>query len=345
MAATTRLTSRAHSAGALRTPCTSDGGRGEQGRSHAAERGRSGALAHRRGSHALRSSSRCDTRSEVCRTTSPGESRFPSIDGGSCTRRSGSLHSMRMKFVSRRTASKRCELIIRPRQRLPCLLSRKQWGIDPEETIRLKGALELPPQGYDRKELLQLAMDHRPDLAFQRANEALAHAELRSDRAKGKPDASLFGGYERPDFGFRNEPSMQREILHRFARLSTTLFLASISTCRCSIVIKVRSWRTRRPSRRHAVRLQTVDLNLRHEVAQNLIGSTEHRRGLRPTEAVCATRPLTIWMSSARLTVTAARRCWMSSRNSAVTSISKLGTQISCWSVCGPHCSRTGNWY
>jgi outer membrane protein TolC len=45
-------------------------------------------------------------------------------------------------------------------------------------------------------------MDHRPDLALQRANDGLAHAELRSDRAKGKPDASVFGGYERPDFGF-----------------------------------------------------------------------------------------------------------------------------------------------
>src|SRR5246127_2302421 len=57
---------------------------------------------------------------------------------------------------------------------------------------------------------------------------------------------------------FRNEPSMQREILQRYAKLSTTLFSASISTCRCSIAIKVRSWRTRRPSNRH-------------EVAQNLI--------------------------------------------------------------------------
>src|SRR5260370_31296328 len=45
-------------------------------------------------------------------------------------------------------------------------------------------------------------MDHRPAFAFQRANEELANAELRSDRAKGKPDASVFGGYERPDFGF-----------------------------------------------------------------------------------------------------------------------------------------------
>src|SRR5258708_7774234 len=76
--------------GALRTPGTSDGSRGEQGRSHAAGRGGSRAPAHRRSSDALRSSSCCHTRFDVCRPTSPGESRFPSIDGGSCTRRSGS---------------------------------------------------------------------------------------------------------------------------------------------------------------------------------------------------------------------------------------------------------------
>src|SRR5260370_2457754 len=45
-------------------------------------------------------------------------------------------------------------------------------------------------------------MDHRRDLAYERANEGLANAELRSDQAQGKPDASVFGGYERPDSGF-----------------------------------------------------------------------------------------------------------------------------------------------
>src|SRR5260370_24670222 len=44
-------------------------------------------------------------------------------------------------------------------------------GVDPEEPIRLKGALELPPHDYDRKRLLHFAMDHRPDLAFQRPDE------------------------------------------------------------------------------------------------------------------------------------------------------------------------------
>jgi cobalt-zinc-cadmium efflux system outer membrane protein len=78
-------------------------------------------------------------------------------------------------------------------------------GIDPEEPIRLKGALEIAPREYDPKRLLQLAMGHRPDLAVQRANEVLANAELRRDRAEGIPDASVFGGYQRPDSGFSQE--------------------------------------------------------------------------------------------------------------------------------------------
>ncbi len=78
-------------------------------------------------------------------------------------------------------------------------------GIDPEESVRLKGALELAPLAYDQKQLLQLAIDHRPDLAFQRANEALANAALRLDKATAKPDASVFGGYQRPDSGFSQQ--------------------------------------------------------------------------------------------------------------------------------------------
>jgi len=78
-------------------------------------------------------------------------------------------------------------------------------GIDPEESIRLKGELELAPHYYDQKQLLQLAIGHRPDLAFRRANEALASAELRLDQATAKPDASVFGGYQRPDSGFSQQ--------------------------------------------------------------------------------------------------------------------------------------------
>jgi cobalt-zinc-cadmium efflux system outer membrane protein len=78
-------------------------------------------------------------------------------------------------------------------------------GIDPQEPIRLKGELELGSLTYDQKQLLQLATEHRPDLAMQQATEALANAELRSDKAMGKPDASVFGGYERPNMGFSQE--------------------------------------------------------------------------------------------------------------------------------------------
>jgi cobalt-zinc-cadmium efflux system outer membrane protein len=144
-------------------------------------------------------------------------------------------------------------------------------GIDPEETIRLKGALELPPQDYDRKELLQLAMDHRPDLALQRANEGLAHAELRSDRAKGKPDASVFGGYERPDFGFSqrafdsagNLAPIRQTFNHVVFGLDINLPVFNRNQgAAIADTAAIQAARSQ---------IAAVDLNLRHEVAQNLI--------------------------------------------------------------------------
>ena len=144
-------------------------------------------------------------------------------------------------------------------------------GIDPEETIRLKGALELPPQDYDRKELLQLAIDHRPDLAFQRTDEALAHAELRSDRAKGKPDASVFGGYERPDSGFSlrafdaagNLVPIRQTFNHVVFGLDINLPVFNRN--QGAVVADTAAIEAARN------RIAAVDLNLRHEVAQNLI--------------------------------------------------------------------------
>jgi cobalt-zinc-cadmium efflux system outer membrane protein len=82
------------------------------------------------------------------------------------------------------------------------LALKESVGMQPEETIRLKGSLELAPHGYDQKQLLQLASEHRPDLAVQRANEAMATADLRQQRAEAKPDVSIFGSYERPNTGF-----------------------------------------------------------------------------------------------------------------------------------------------
>jgi cobalt-zinc-cadmium efflux system outer membrane protein len=144
-------------------------------------------------------------------------------------------------------------------------------GIDPEESIRLKGALELPPQDYEQKQLLQLAMDHRPDLAFQRANEELANAELRSDRAKGKPDASVFGGYERPDFGFSqrafdaagNLAPIRQTFNH--VVFGFDLSLPVFNRNQGAVAADTAAIEAARN------RIAAVNLSLRHEVAQNSV--------------------------------------------------------------------------
>jgi cobalt-zinc-cadmium efflux system outer membrane protein len=144
-------------------------------------------------------------------------------------------------------------------------------GADPDEVFRLKGQLELAPQDYDRKQLQQLAMDHRPDLAFQRANELLAQAELRSDRAMGKPDASVFGGYERPDSGFSQEAfdaaGNLRPIRQTFnyATFGLNINLPLFNRNQGAVAADTAAIQAARS------RIAAVDLSLRHEVVQNLI--------------------------------------------------------------------------
>ena len=165
-------------------------------------------------------------------------------------------------------------------------------GVDPEEPIRLKGVLELDPQDYDQKQLLQLAMDHRPDLAFQRANEALANAELRSDQATGKPDASVFGGYERPDFGFSqrafdaagNLAPIRQTFNHVVFGLNINLPVFNRN--QGAVVADKAAIQAARS------RIAAVNLSLRHEVAQNLIRFSGaqarvavYRRGVRDQAA------------------------------------------------------------
>jgi outer membrane protein, heavy metal efflux system len=165
-------------------------------------------------------------------------------------------------------------------------------GVDPEELIRLKGVLELDPQDYDQKQLLQLAMDHRPDLAFQRANEALANAELRSDQATGKPDASVFGGYERPDFGFSqrafdaagNLAPIRQTFNHVVFGLNINLPVFNRN--QGAVLADKAAIEAARS------RIAAVNLSLRHEIAQNLIrfsGAqtrvTVYRRGVRDQAA------------------------------------------------------------
>ena len=144
-------------------------------------------------------------------------------------------------------------------------------GIQPEEPIRLKGALELAPHNYDQKQLLQLAMDHRPDLAFQRANEVLANAKLRQNRATGKPDASVFGAYERPDSGFSqlafNAAGNLSPIRQTFnyAIFGLNINLPLFNRNQGAVVADTAAIQVARSQ------IAAVDLNLRHEVAQNLI--------------------------------------------------------------------------
>jgi cobalt-zinc-cadmium efflux system outer membrane protein len=75
-------------------------------------------------------------------------------------------------------------------------------GIQPDEILRLKGSLEQPKISVDQNQLLQIALAHRPDLAAQRANEAVAVADLRQLQAEAKPDATVSASYERPNSGF-----------------------------------------------------------------------------------------------------------------------------------------------
>jgi cobalt-zinc-cadmium efflux system outer membrane protein len=144
-------------------------------------------------------------------------------------------------------------------------------GIDPEESIRLKGALEVAPHGYDQKQLLQLAIGHRPDLAFRRANEALANAELRLDMATGKPDASVFGGYQRPDTGYTQQafdaagnlaPIRQT---FNYATFGLNIDLPLFNRNQGAAIADKAAIQAAHSQ------VAAVDLNLRHEVAQNLI--------------------------------------------------------------------------
>ncbi|HWZ01110.1 MAG TPA: TolC family protein, partial [Edaphobacter sp.] len=113
--------------------------------------------------------------------------------------------------------------------------------------------------------------DHRPDLAFQRANELLAHAELRSDRAMGRPDASVFGGYERPDSGFSQEAfdaaGNLRPIRQTFnyATFGLNINLPLFNRNQGAVAADTAAIQAARS------RIAAVDLSLRHEVAQNLI--------------------------------------------------------------------------
>jgi cobalt-zinc-cadmium efflux system outer membrane protein len=144
-------------------------------------------------------------------------------------------------------------------------------GVDPDEAIRLKGVLELAHQDYDQNQLLQLAIEHRPDLAFQRASEVLANAELHFDRATGKPDASLYVGYERPDSGFSqrafdasgNLSPIRQTFNHVVFGLN--IILPVFNRNQGVVVTDTAAIQAAHGN------IAAVNLNLRHEIARNLI--------------------------------------------------------------------------
>jgi cobalt-zinc-cadmium efflux system outer membrane protein len=143
-------------------------------------------------------------------------------------------------------------------------------GLNPEEMIRLKGDLEVVSHSYDQTQLLQLALANRPDLRARKANEAEANAELRLDQAEGKPDANIFGGYERPDSGF------SQRAFNAAGNLSPIRQTFNYATFGVSINLPLfnrnQGAQAADTAAIQAARSQVaaVDLNLRHEVAQNL---------------------------------------------------------------------------
>jgi cobalt-zinc-cadmium efflux system outer membrane protein len=143
-------------------------------------------------------------------------------------------------------------------------------GLHPEEMIRLKGELEVAAHSYDQNQLLQLALANRPDLAARKANEAEANAELRLDQAEGRPDASIFGGYERPDSGFAQRAFTVAGTLSPIRQtFNYTTFGVNISL---PLFNRNQGAKAADTAAIQAARSQVaaVDLNLRHEVAQNL---------------------------------------------------------------------------
>lgn len=144
-------------------------------------------------------------------------------------------------------------------------------GMDPEEPIRLKGELEMGQLTYDPRQLLELAMNHRPDLGMQHANEALATAELRSDKAMGKPDASVFGGYERPNMGFSQEAFNAAGNLSPIRQsFNHVVFGLNINL---PVFDRNQGAAAADTAAIHAAQSQiaAVSLDLRHEVTQNLV--------------------------------------------------------------------------
>ncbi len=165
-------------------------------------------------------------------------------------------------------------------------------GLPPEEELQLKGSLEQAPLSPDKAQLLERALSHRPDLAAQRANEAMSAAGLRQLQAEAKPDASLSASYERPNSGFafsafdaagNLQPIRQT---FNYAVFGIRWTLPIFNRNQGSIVAAKADINSARNQ------VAAVDLTLRHEVTQSLVRYqaslervTLYRRGVRDQAA------------------------------------------------------------
>jgi cobalt-zinc-cadmium efflux system outer membrane protein len=144
-------------------------------------------------------------------------------------------------------------------------------GMPPDEPLKLKGDLAQPMLSLGKAQLLQLALDHRPDLAAERAAEMMAVAAVRQQEVEAKPDASFSAGYERPNNGFSfsafnaagNLQPIRQTFNYAVFGMKWTLPVfnrnqGSITTAKAEVV-----------SARNQV--TAVDLALRHEVTQALV--------------------------------------------------------------------------
>jgi cobalt-zinc-cadmium efflux system outer membrane protein len=144
-------------------------------------------------------------------------------------------------------------------------------GMPPDEPLRLKGDLAQPVLALDKAQLLQLALDHRPDLAAERAAEMMAAAVARQQEVEAKPDASFSAGYERPNSGFSfsafNAAGNLQPIRQTFnyAVFAMKWTLPVFNRNQGSIVVA----KAEVVSARNQV--TAVDLALRHEVTQAVV--------------------------------------------------------------------------
>jgi len=144
-------------------------------------------------------------------------------------------------------------------------------GMQPEELLRLKGSLEIPTVSITQAELLKMALAHRPDIAEQRAKEAIALADLRQQEVEAKPDVTISASYERPNSGFSQRAFDASGVLRpirqtfNYAVVGIDITLPAFNRNQGAIAAGTAAITSARN------RIAAVDLLIRHEVARSYV--------------------------------------------------------------------------